>query len=127
VPKQIISTPHAPSPAGAFSQGVLVNGTLYTCGMSGRDPVTRELAGDDVVSQTRQVFKNLEAILAAAGMDLTDVVKVTAHLQHADRDRKAFGEVYRELMPEPLPVRTTVGSDLAGFLVEIDVVAVKSD
>jgi 2-iminobutanoate/2-iminopropanoate deaminase len=55
------------------------------------------------------------------------VVKATVHLQHVERDFAAFNEVYARRFPQPYPVRTTVGSQLLGILVEIDVVAVRPD
>ena len=78
---------------------------------------------EGVAEQTRAVLANLSLVLAEAGLDLADVVKVTVHLQELRRDFAAYNEVYAELMPEPRPVRTTVGSDPMGILVEIDVVA----
>ncbi|MGW9280908.1 RidA family protein [Streptomyces diastaticus] len=56
-------------------------------------------------------------------MSMRDVVKVTAHLRHLERDFAAYDEAYRAFFAEPCPVRTTVGSGLMGILVEIDVVA----
>lgn len=58
---------------------------------------------------------------------LGDVVKATVHLQHLDRDFAAYNEVYANRFQPPYPVRTTVGSTLAGILVEVDVVAVRPD
>ena len=75
-------------------------------------------AGD----QTRQVLRNIQAVLAERGLTLDDCVKTTVHL--ADLAEFAeFNEAYREFFSEPYPVRTTVGSQLAQILVEIDVVA----
>jgi enamine deaminase RidA (YjgF/YER057c/UK114 family) len=80
---------------------------------------------EGIREQARGVFVNLRLVLAEAGLDLPDVVKVTAHLQELKRDFPDYNEVYAELMPEPRPVRTTVGSDLMDILVEIDVVAAR--
>ena len=124
--KRIISTAAAAAPAGAYNQGILVNGTLYTAGFGPRDPATGAIVGSDVEEQTRQVFANLQAVLAECGMDLSNVVKATVHLDDVARDARAFNETYARLMPAPYPVRTTVGSTLNGILVEIDVVAVTS-
>ncbi|GAB3038572.1 RidA family protein [Parafrigoribacterium mesophilum] len=124
MPKRIISTTAASSPAGAYNQGVLAGGTLYTAGFGPRDPETGAIVGSDVQAQTRQVFANLRAVLAECGMDLSNVVKTTVHLHDVVRDARAFDETYAQLMPTPYPVRTTVGSVLSGMLVEIDVVAV---
>jgi 2-iminobutanoate/2-iminopropanoate deaminase len=68
------------------------------------------------------VLRNLEAILRGAGCSLADVVKVPAHLA-ALTDFDAFNQVYRQYFHEPLPARTTVGSQLNHILVEVDVIA----
>ncbi len=112
----------APNPGGAYSHGVIANGFLYTCGMGPADPITNKVEVEGIEEQTRQVLKNLQAILAERGASLDQVVKVTAHLQHVNRDFAAYNKVYQEFFKAPFPVRTTVGSDLANILVEIDFV-----
>ena len=119
-----IRTDEAPRPAGAYSQGVVANGFLYTAGFGPQDPATGEVA-PTVGEQTAQVLRNVAAVLAQHGLTLDDVVKTTVHLQHLDRDFPAYNEVYSRRFPAPYPVRTTVGSTLAGILVEIDAVAVR--
>jgi 2-iminobutanoate/2-iminopropanoate deaminase len=120
--KQAVRTGDAPSPAGAYSQGVVAGGLLFTAGFGPQDPETGAVPGT-VAEQTAQVLRNVRAVLAARGLTMDDVVKVTAHLQHLRRDFAAYDAVYREFFTEPYPVRTTVGSDLMDILVEIDVVA----
>lgn len=120
--KTSISAAHAPKPAGPYSQGIVAWGLLYTAGFGPQDPETGtvpESAGD----QTRQVLRNIQAVLAEWGADLDDIVKATTHLQHLKRDFHEYSSAYREFFAEPFPVRTTVGSDLMDILVEIDVVA----
>ncbi len=63
------------------------------------------------------------AVLSILSVTLADVVKVTVHLADLARDFAGFNAAYQRIVPAPYPVRTTVGSTLAGFLVEIDVVA----
>ena len=87
-----------------------------------RDPVTGELAGEDIQSQTRQVILNVERALAAAGATLSDVVSVIVYLSDAN-DWGAFNAAYKELMPQPYPTRTAVGAQLRGILVEVSAVA----
>jgi len=70
------------------------------------------------------VFDNLEKVLAAGGATLKDVVKITAHLQDLAGDFDAYNVVYARRFGDHRPCRTTVGSTLGGFLVEIDAVAV---
>jgi 2-iminobutanoate/2-iminopropanoate deaminase len=126
VRKQSVTTTEAPAPRGWYSQAVVVGDLVFTSGFGPVEPETRELVGgDDVGEQTRQTLRNVAAALAAAGADLQDTVKVTAHLADVDRDWEAFDAAYREFFTEPLPARTTAGSRLGGILVEIDVVAVK--
>lgn len=113
---------NAPNPGGAYSHGVIAHGFLYTCGMGPANPATNKVEAEGIEEQTRQVLKNLQAILAEKGASLDQVVKVTAHLQHVQRDFAAYNKVYQEFFSAPFPVRTTVGSDLANILVEIDFV-----
>lgn len=122
MPKSALTTDRAPQPAGAYSQGVVAGGFLYTAGFGPQDPATGEVA-DNVGDQTRQVLRNVGAVLAERGADFGDVVKATVHLQHLKRDFADYNTAYSEFFDEPYPVRTTVGSDLMDILVEIDVVA----
>lgn len=112
-----------PEPAGAYSHAVRAGGLVFTAGLGPQDPVTGAIP-DGVAEQTRQVMRNLRAVLESAGLTLDDVVKTTVHLQHLDRDFAEFDAAYRDCLTPPYPVRTTVGSTLAGILVEIDMVAV---
>ena len=121
MPKQAISTKNAPAVIGPFSQGIEANGFVYTAGFGPQDPVTGAVS-DNVGEQTRQVLRNIQAVLAERGLTLDDVVKSTVHLATLS-DFAAFNEAYKEFFTEPYPVRTTVGSELANILVEIDVVA----
>ncbi|MET4782782.1 Rid family detoxifying hydrolase [Glaciihabitans sp. UYNi722] len=122
--KIAIRTTNAPQPAGPYSQGVEANGFFYTAGFGPQDPATGAVA-DSVAEQTRQVLRNIEAVLAERELTLDDCVKSTVHLADL-ADFAAFNEVYAEFFSESYPVRTTVGSQLANILVEIDVVAVVS-
>lgn len=121
--KKAVYTGRAPQPAGPYSQGVVANGFFYSAGFGPQDPATGAVA-DSVSKQTRQVLKNVETVLAEAGLSFDDVVKVTVHLQNLKQDFAQFNEVYTEFFSETYPVRTTVGSQLYDILVEIDVVAV---
>lgn len=116
-------TSKAPRPSGHYSQGIVANGFLFTAGLGPLDPQSGSIVGDDVTTQTRQVMRNLAAILDTHGLTFADVVKVTAHLAELDRDFSAYNAAYEEFLTAPYPARTTVGSTLAGILVEIDVIA----
>ena len=117
-----LQTDKAPRPAGPYSQGVVAGGFLFTAGFGPQDPATGAVP-QGVAEQTRQVLRNIGAVLAEHGLTHDDIVKTTVHLERLDRDFAAYNEAYEEFFTEPYPVRTTVGSDLANILVEIDVVA----
>ncbi|CAH1221437.1 2-iminobutanoate/2-iminopropanoate deaminase [Paenibacillus allorhizoplanae] len=119
--KQAILTDGAPSPVGAYSQGLRVGDFVYVSGQVGRHPVTGELA-DGIKAQTARTLENVLAILQAGGATFEDVVKSTVHLKDMN-DFALFNEEYDRYFPDPKPVRTTVGSYLPKALVEIDVVA----
>jgi 2-iminobutanoate/2-iminopropanoate deaminase len=121
--KQAVHTDNAPRPGGAYSQGIVLNGLLFTAGVGPIDPASGKVVGDTIEEQTHQVMKNLGAILNAAGLTFADVVKSTVHLQDLARDFAGFNQTYQPYFSEPYPVRTTVGSDLNKILVEIDFVA----
>lgn len=116
-----ITTKNAPNPAGPYSQGIVANGFVYTAGFGPQDPETGVVPAS-VGDQTRQVLRNISAVLAEHGASLKDAVKVTAHLQNLKEDFAEYNEAYAEFFTEPFPVRTTVGSQLYDILVEIDVV-----
>jgi 2-iminobutanoate/2-iminopropanoate deaminase len=122
MPKTQISTSKGSPPGGPYSQAIRAGDFLFIAGQVGRDPATGQLAGDTIEAQTRQTLENMKAILEAAGATFADVVKVSAHLTDlALFDR--FNSVYVQYFPEPRPARTTVGSQLLGFIVEIDAIA----
>lgn len=118
-----VSTQAAPRPGGAYSQGIVAGGFLYTAGFGPQDPATGDVRGSTIEEQTEQVMTNIGALLAAQNLNFSHVVKTTVHLQDLHRDFSGFNGVYERYMVEPYPVRTTVGSTLANILVEIDVVA----
>ncbi|MFD6096150.1 RidA family protein [Nocardiopsis flavescens] len=120
--KKAVRTDGAPAPAGAYSQGIVAGGFLFTAGFGPQDPETGEVA-PTVGEQTRQVLANVSAVLAEHGLTLDDVVKATVHLENLKSDFPEYNAVYEQHFTAPYPVRTTVGSDLADILVEIDVVA----
>jgi 2-iminobutanoate/2-iminopropanoate deaminase len=120
--KQEVRTEKAPNPAGAYSQGIVAGGFLYTAGFGGFDPSSGKLVEGGVAEQTGQVMRNIAAVLAEHGLTFDDVVKSTVHLADLG-DFAGFNEAYESFLDKPYPVRTTVGSALNGILVEIDVVA----
>jgi 2-iminobutanoate/2-iminopropanoate deaminase len=111
-----------PPPAGAYSPAVRAGGFVFISGQVPRDPVSGELVGDDIESQTAQVISNVSRALGAAGASLADVVSVIVYLSDID-DWGRFNAAYKELMPLPYPTRTALGANLRGILVEISAVA----
>ncbi|MFQ5888859.1 MAG: RidA family protein [Gemmatimonadota bacterium] len=104
-----VHTKGAPAALGPYSQGIIAGGYLFAAGQIGIDPATGKMAGPDVVSQARQLFRNLDAVLRAAGLGFRDVVKTTVYL--ADMDEfAAVNEVYAEAFEEPYPARSAVQS-----------------
>ncbi len=122
MPGQQITTDGAPRPRGAYSQALRAGDFVYVAGMAGFDPVSGELAGETIEEQTARTLENIKAILEAAGASMADVVKSTVHLSDLSLFPR-YNAVYAQYFPDPKPVRTTVGSQLPGILVEIDVVA----
>jgi 2-iminobutanoate/2-iminopropanoate deaminase len=120
--KQQITTDQAAGPGGAYSQGLRVGDWVFVAGQGPKDPKTGLLAGPTIEEQTAQALDNIKAILAAAGASMADVVKSTVHLSDLSLFER-YNEVYASYFPDPKPVRTTVGSQLLGILVEIDVIA----
>lgn len=114
--------PSAPPPKGPYSPAVRAGGFIFVSGQTPRDPVTGALVGTDVATQTRQTLSNVQALLAAAGAGLSDVVSVSVYLADVD-DWAAMNSVYTEFFAAPFPSRTAVGAGLRDILVEISAVA----
>jgi 2-iminobutanoate/2-iminopropanoate deaminase len=126
--KQIINTPDAPAPIGPYSQAVLVDNTLYLSGQVAINPKTGHLETGDIQTETSQVMQNLKAVLQAAGMNFTHVVKTTIFLS----DMSLFAsvnEVYGKYFSTDFPARETVAVKTLpkNVNVEIGMVAVLVD
>lgn len=124
MPVQTLHTDQAPAAIGPYSQAVVANGFLFTAGQIALDPATGQVVAGDVVAQSEQVFRNLSAVLSAAGASWDDVVKTTVFLMDM-HDFPRMNEVYGRVMGDARPARSTVQvSGLPrGVLVEIDLVA----
>ncbi len=125
--KTAISTADAPAAIGPYSQAIRVGDLLFTSGMIPLDPQTGVFVPGLITEQTTQVLENLKAVLAAAGLDFTHVVKTTVFLQSM-ADFAAMNEVYaRYLAPSGTvpPARSTVevAALPKGALVEIELIA----
>ena len=122
---KIISASGAPAAVGPYSHAVLAGNTLYTSGQLGIDPATGEIpAGVEV--QAKHGLTNLGKILAAAGMDFSDVVKTTVFLTDMN-DFAKVNAIYADYFKGECPARSCVqvAALPKGGLFEIEAVAVK--
>jgi 2-iminobutanoate/2-iminopropanoate deaminase len=124
--KKIIKTSNAPAAIGPYSQAVEMNGMLFISGQIPVDPATGKLIDGDITVQTKQVFKNIEAILQAAGYSFVEVVKSTCYLSDI-ANFKAMNEVYGRYYFENQPARAAfaVKELPMGALIEIETIAMK--
>ncbi|HCA58180.1 MAG TPA: reactive intermediate/imine deaminase [Blastocatellia bacterium] len=104
---KVISTENAPGAIGPYSQAIVANGMVFCSGQIPIDPTTGEFVSEDVSEQTEQVFKNLAAVLEAAGASLESVVKTTVFLADMN-DFAAMNEVYGRYFVTNKPARATV-------------------
>jgi 2-iminobutanoate/2-iminopropanoate deaminase len=124
MPRQIITTPDAPS-SPLYSQGVRTGGNVFVSGMVGIDPSTNSLAGATIQDQTRQALRNCQAVLAAGGATLDDVVEVGVLLTHSS-DFAGLNEEYAHWFPAEPPTRyvARLGVDIPDVLVSIRMTAI---
>lgn len=123
--KRIVRTDRAPKPIANYSQAVVSNGMVYVAGQGPVDVKTGKLIeSNDIREQTRLTLAHLKTLLEEAGSSLAHVVKVSVFLKNLD-DFRAMNEVYAEFFKDDPPVRTTVGVNLLGgrMLIEIDCIA----
>lgn len=104
---QVVTTDKAPKAIGPYSQAIIAGELVFTSGQIALDPATQQMVDGDVRAQTEQVMKNLEAVLAAAGVRFEHVVK--ANIFVADLgDFAVVNEVYGKRFPKNPPARSTV-------------------
>ena len=122
--KKIITTDKAPAPIGPYSQAVMVNNMLYVSGQIAINAANGQLVLDNIIEETQQVMNNLKAILEAAGMDFSNVIKTTIFLKDMNQF-SSVNEVYGAFFKSDFPARETVQvAALPKFVnVEISVVA----
>jgi reactive intermediate/imine deaminase len=123
--REEIRVPELAEPVSHYTDAVRAGDLLFVSGCIAVDGDGRLVGGDDAVAQTRQVFANLEAILAAAGASIRDVVKVTVFLTDV-RDRAAVNTVREEIFGGTRPASTLVEVSklvVDGARVEIEAVA----
>lgn len=125
--KTIITTPHAPAPIGPYNQAVLKGNMLFTSGQIAINPMSGELVMESITLETKQVMENLKAVLVAAGMDFSNVLKTSIFISDMGNFGK-INEVYATYFDEATaPARETVEvANLPKYVnVEISMIAAK--
>ena len=122
--RQAVATANAPGAVGPYSQAIASGPFVFCSGQLGLDPATGELVEGGVEAQAERALKNLTAVLDAAGVSWSDVVKTTIFLADIG-DFAAVNAVYVQHMPDPPPARSTfaVGALPKGGRIEIEAIA----
>ena len=124
--KKVIATSAAPAAIGPYSQGIDGGSVVITSGQLPIDPATGAFAEGGIAGQTRQSLKNVQAILAQAGLGMENIIKTTVFLKDMN-DFAAMNEVYAAFFPAEPPARSAV--EVARLpkdaLVEIEAIAVR--
>ncbi len=105
--KKSVHSPSAPEAIGPYSQAIISGNTVYLSGQIPLVPETMNLAGEDIETQTRQVFANLAAVAEAAGGSLEDLLKMNIYLTNLDHFA-IVNDIMSELLSKPYPARATV-------------------
>ena len=125
---RVIQTNKAPQAIGPYVQARVANGFLFASGQVPLDPETGEMVGTTIEEQTKQVLKNISAVLEEAQLTPDHILKTTCFLKNMD-DFTAFNAVYETLFGEVYPARSTV--EVARLpkdaLVEVEIIASASE
>ena len=121
---RVIHTEKAPKAIGPYVQGNIINGFLFASGQIPLDPETGEVVGTTIEEQTKQVLKNISAILEEAASDFNHIIKTTCFLKDMN-DFTAFNEVYASAFSVQLPARSAVEVSRLpkDALIEIEIIA----
>ena len=121
--KTALISPELAPPAGPFSHAIEVGGFLYFSGQVGQDPATGKVVEGGIVAETERVFRNLSAVLKAAGKSFDDVARAGVYLTSMS-DFVALNGIYAKYFSPPFPARTTIAVAALplGACVEIDLV-----
>lgn len=121
-----ITTGGAPGAIGPYSQAIDAGNFVFVAGQVGLDPASGELVDGGVEAQAERALRNISAILDAAGLSMTDVVKTTCLLADI-ADFAAFNAVYARFVGDPPPARATyaVAALPRGALIEIETIAAR--
>jgi 2-iminobutanoate/2-iminopropanoate deaminase len=123
--RRAVSSDSAPKAIGPYSQAIQSGSLLFLSGQIPLDPATGQMVEGDIAAQTHRVFKNLQAVLQAAGATLDHVVRTTVYVADMN-DFAAVNEVYGTYFASPAPARATVQAARLpkDARVEIDAIAV---
>lgn len=124
--KRAVATPEAPAAIGPYAQAIATGSLLFLSGQIPLDPDRGKLVEGTIEDETRQVLKNLAAVLAAEGLGLTAIVKTTVYLTDL-ADFPRLNQTYAEFFTDPFPARATVqvAALPRGARVEIEAIAVR--
>jgi 2-iminobutanoate/2-iminopropanoate deaminase len=121
--KTAITSPKLAPPAGPFSQAIEVGGFIYVSGQVGQDPATGKVVEGGIAGETERVFRNLAAVLEAAGKSFDHVARAGVYLTNMG-DFGAMNGIYAKHFSQPFPARTTIAVAALplGACVEIDLI-----
>jgi 2-iminobutanoate/2-iminopropanoate deaminase len=124
--KEIVSTDKAPEAIGPYSQGIKINGMLFTSGQIPIDPKTGHIAKGGIKMQAEQSMRNVKAVLEAGGYTMNDIIKVSILLTDIE-DFSAVNEVYQSYFDGDYPARScyAVKALPKGVGIEIEAIAGK--
>jgi 2-iminobutanoate/2-iminopropanoate deaminase len=122
--KSAIISPKLTPPVGPFSQAIKCQGFIFLSGQVGQDPATGKLVPGGVAAEAEQVFKNVGAVLEAAGKSFADVVQVRVFLTSIS-DYAAVNAIYAKQFSQPFPARTAIAVAALplGASFEVDLIA----
>ena len=125
---KLISTEQAPAAVGPYSQALMAGNILFASGQIPLSPETGEIVGTTAAEQAEQVFANIKAVLAEAGLSMKDVVKTTVFLVDLS-EFAAVNAVYAKHFAQPFPARSCVGISALpkDARIECEVIAVKGE
>lgn len=124
--KEIITTPNAPKAAGPYSTAVRQNGLVFLSGQIPLDPQTGQLVTGSIEDQTTRVLENLKAVLEAAGLSFSDVVKTTVFLKDMGNFAR-MNETYAKYFGANPPARSTVEVARLPRDVQVEIEAIAAD
>ena len=123
--KKVVSTNNAPPAVGPYSQAIRAGSFLFLSGQLPLDSKSGAIVGDDIETQTKQVINNINAVLSATGLSLSDIVKTTVFLKDIQHF-SLMNSTYKEYFNEDPPARSCfeVSNLPMNALIEIESIAI---